>query len=142
MNKNILRSIGAILAGIITIVILSNGTDAVLEALGVYPPVEVQLEHGFDTWWMAMLALINRAIYTVAGGYITAALAPNRPGRHAIILGIVGVTLSILGALATWGITPAWFSILLVVFALPGAWLGGKLRSNKTNVSLQKPGEL
>jgi hypothetical protein len=129
MKKNTLKSIGAILAGIITIVVLSNGTDIVLEALGVYPPVEEQLEHGFDTWWMAMLALIYRDIYTVAGGYITAALAPNRPGRHAMILGIVGVTLSILGAIATWGITLAGFSILLVVLALPGAWFGGKVRA-------------
>ena len=127
MNKDTFKSVGAILAGIITIVVLSNGTDTALETLGVYPPVEEQLEHGFDTWWMVVLALIYRAIYTVAGGYVTAALAPNRPRRHAMILGIVGVALSILGAIATWGIAPVWFSVSIVVFALPGAWLVGKL---------------
>jgi hypothetical protein len=131
MNKNTLKSIGAILAGVITIAVLSNGTDAILEATGVFPPVKEQMEHGFTTAWMVILAFVYRLIFTVAGGYITAALAPNRPMRHAMILGIVGVVLSLLGAIATWGITPAWFSISLIVLALPCVWLGGKLRTRK-----------
>jgi hypothetical protein len=49
MRKNTLRSIGAVLAGLITIGVLSNGTDAILEVTGVFPPLEVQREQGFDT---------------------------------------------------------------------------------------------
>lgn len=131
MSKNVFKSIGAILAGIVTIVVLSNGTDTILETLGVYPPIKEQLEHGFDTWWMTMLALTYRIAYTVAGGYVTAVLAPNQPMRHATVLGIVGIALSILGAIVAWGITPAWFSIFLVLLALPSAWLGGRLRTGK-----------
>jgi hypothetical protein len=37
---NILRGIGAILAGIILIVVSHTGTDFVLEALGIFTPPE------------------------------------------------------------------------------------------------------
>ena len=128
MYKNAFKSVGAVLAGLITIVVLSNGTDAIMEATGVFPPVAVQRTEGFDTGWMVVLALVYRGIYTVAGGYVAAALAPNRPMRHAVALGILGIVLSILGAVATRGITPAWFSISLVILGLPCVWLGAKLK--------------
>jgi len=79
---------------------------------------------------MLVLALAYRSIYAVAGGYVTAMLAPNRPMRLAIILGIIGVVVSILGAIATWGkeLSPHWYPIALIITALPCAWLGGKLK--------------
>jgi|SRR5215211_6619897 len=129
MKKDAFKSIGAVLAGLIAIVVLSNGTDTMLETIGVFPPIAVQREQGFGTMWMVMLALVYRSIYIVVGGYVAAALAPNRPIRHAIALGIVGIALGILGAIATWGVTPAWFSISLVILGLPCVWLGGKLKT-------------
>lgn len=129
MIKGAIKSIGAILAGLITIIVLSNGTDTILEATGVFTPVEVQRERGFDTPWMVVLAILYRGVYTVVGGYVTAALAPDRPMRHAIILGTVGIVLGVLGAIATWGITPAWFTISLLALGLPCVWLGGRLRT-------------
>lgn len=121
MSKKALGSAGDILAGLVTIVVLSNGTDTVLEATDVFPPLAVQQEQRFDTPWM--VALAYRGVYAVAGGYVTAALAPNRPVRHAVVLGVVGI---VLGVVATWGITPAWFNVLLVVLGLPCVWLGAK----------------
>ena len=132
MNKNVLKSVGAVLAGVITIALLSNGTDTILESTGVFPPVTEQMERGFTSGWMVTLAFVYRLIFTVAGGYVTAALAPNRPMRHVTILGILGVVLSTLGAIAAWGITPAWFSISLIALALPCVWLGAKLRTRRS----------
>lgn len=129
MRRNVLRSVGAVVAGLVAIVVLSNGTDLILEATGVFPPVAVQQEQGFDTTWMVVLAIVYRSIYTVVGGYVAAALAPSRPMRHAIALGLVGIVLGILGAIATWGITPAWFNVLLIVIGLPCVWLGARLRT-------------
>ena len=37
MNKDIFKSIGAVLAGLIFIVITHTGTDAILENIGVLP---------------------------------------------------------------------------------------------------------
>lgn len=128
MTKKRLRSAGAVLAGLVTIVVLSNATDTILEATGVFPPVAVQRDQGFDTKWMVSLAIFYRSVYAVAGGYVTAALAQNRPVRHAVALGIVGIVLGVLGAVATWGMTPAWFNILLLVLGPPCVWLGAMLR--------------
>jgi len=129
MNRGAFRSVGAVLAGLIVIVVLSSVTDTLLESIGVFPPVAVQREEGFDALWMVTLALVYRSIYTVVGGYVTAALAPKRPVRHAVILGIVGIALGVLGAIATWGITSAWFNVSLLVLGLPCVWLGAKLRA-------------
>lgn len=125
MNKNIFKSIGAVLAGVITIVALSVGTDFVLESLGIFTPPD----QGFFTPWMLMLALVYRCIYAVAGGYVTAMLAPNRPMRLAIILGLIGIVASTLGAIVMWDRSAHWYPIALIITALPCTWLGGKLKN-------------
>src|SRR5688572_14113419 len=124
---NVLKGIGAVLAGIIFIVVTHTATDFVLEKLGIFTPPSQR----FDTTWMVVTATIYRSIYTIAGGYITAALAPNPPMRYVWILGIIGVVAGTLGAIATipLGIAPAWYPIALAVLALPCVWLGGKLRT-------------
>jgi hypothetical protein len=127
-----LKGIGAVLAGLIVIILLSNGTDAILEGTGVFPSLEEQQRNGFTTPWMVTLAFLYRLVFMVLGGYITAALAPNNPIRHAIILGIVGIIIGVVGAAAAWNIVPAWFSIGLIILALPSVWLGAKLRTRDT----------
>jgi hypothetical protein len=128
---NVWKGIGAILAGVIFIVASHAGTDFVLESLGIF----TQPSEGFHTTWMVVTATIYRSIYTVIGGYITAALAPNPPMRYVLILGIIGIVAGTLGAIATipLGIAPIWYPIALVVLALPCVWLGGKLRSRSAS---------
>lgn len=123
---NIWKGVGAILAGMVFIVVSHTGTDFVLEKLGIFnPPNE-----GFHTPWMVVTATIYRCIFTVVGGYITAALAPNPPMRYVMILGIIGLALGTLGAIVTipMKIAPAWYPIALAVTALPCTLLGGILR--------------
>src|SRR6186713_2556761 len=99
MKKNTLKSIGAVLAGLIAVIILSNGTDMILEASGIFPPVKEQLTNGFTTLWMLLLALIYRIVFMIIGGYVTAWLSPKKPMRHVLVLGIIGTVLGILGAI-------------------------------------------
>ena len=126
-DMNILKGIGAILAGVVFIVATHTGTDFVLESLGIF----TQPNEGFHTTWMVVTATIYRSIYTIAGGYITAALAPNRPMLYAVILGVIGIAAGTAGAIATipLGIAPVWYPIALIVLALPCTWLGGKLKT-------------
>ena len=66
------RSAIALLAGFLAVVILSVGTDAVMHAIGVLPPM------GQPATDMPMsIALIYRTIYGIFGGYIVARLAPQ-----------------------------------------------------------------
>jgi uncharacterized membrane protein len=129
--NNTMKSTGAVLAGLIAIVVLSVGTDFALETLGVFPSFKEQSEHGLYIGWMLVLATIYRSIYAVVGSYLTATLAQNRPMLHAMILGIIGLVLSTIGAIVMWDKSPAWYPISLIILALPCAWLGGKLKSNK-----------
>ena len=128
--RRILRSIGAVVAGLLAVVILDTGIDVVMHATGVYPP-----------WFKPMatplwfLAIGYRTIDGIIGGYIAARLAPDRPVKHALALGIVGVVLATLGVVATWSkgpeFGPKWYPIVLVVIALPCAFIGGKLRERQ-----------
>lgn len=124
---NILKSIGAILAGMIFIVVTHTVTDFVLESLGIFPPPG----EGYLVTWMAVTATIYRSIFTVIGAYITAALAPSRPMLHAVILGLIGTVVGAVAAIVTipMNLGPAWYPIALAVLALPCTWLGGKLET-------------
>jgi hypothetical protein len=127
MNMKVLKGIFAVLAGMLFIVATHTVTDFLLESLGIF----TQPNEGFHTTWMVVTATIYRSIYTVAGGYITAALAPDPPMRYVMILGIIGTAAGILAAIVTipMGIAPTWYPIALAVLALPCVWLGGKLRT-------------
>ena len=123
------RSIGALLAGMVVGIVLTIGTDIVLHAIGVFPPWGQSMV-GFDG--PLLLATLYRTIYGVAGSYIIARLAPDRPMQHALVGGFVGLVVSIVGAAVTWNKGPAfgphWYPLALVVLAMPQAWAGGKLR--------------
>jgi hypothetical protein len=118
----IMRRAGAVLAGLVAIVILSTAMDGVLHAIGVYPPPRQPMSDG-----LYLLATAYRIVYGVAGGYITARLAPDRPTEHALALGWVGVVISVAGAAAMWAYGPAWYSLLVITIALPSALAGGHL---------------
>jgi len=77
-----------------------------------------------------LLATAYRVVFSVAGGYITARLAPHARVRHALILGFVGLLPGIAGimvAIAKPGLGPLWYPIAIAVTGLPCAWLGGVL---------------
>lgn len=78
-----------------------------------------------------VLALAYRIVYSVAGGYLTARLAPDHPMQHALWLGIIGFVLGLAGTAATWNrgveFGPKWYPLLLAATAIPSTWLGGKL---------------
>ncbi len=126
LPRRIGRSIGAVLAGMLAVIVLSIGTDVVLHATGVFPPWGQPASDA-----LLLLATAYRTVYGVAGGYIAARLAPDRPMTHALALGVVGLAASILGAVVTWNKGPAfgphWYPLALIVLAMPQAWAGGKL---------------
>jgi len=119
-----LKSVGAVVAGVLFIVVGSILVDIVLHAAGVFPPMGQPMGHR-----LAALALAYRIVFSVGGGWLTAKLAPGRPMKHAVILGCVGVVLGLAGVVATWNkdLGPRWYAISLVVLAIPQCWLGAKI---------------
>ena len=66
-----------------------------VERLGIFPPPD----QGFHITWMVVTATVYRSIFMVAGGYLTAALAPDRPMRYVTVLGVIGIVAGSLGAI-------------------------------------------
>jgi len=128
--RRTLRSIGAVVAGLIVIILITTLTDMLMHGSGIFPPAGEAM-----TTSLWLLATAYRFVYGVAGGYITARLAPHRPMMHALALGFIGLFISLVGAVATWnlgpGFGPHWYPLALVVIAVPCAWLGGKLYKGK-----------
>jgi hypothetical protein len=122
-----LKSIGAVLAGFMAIVVLSLAADVgVYTAWGV-PPFSRPLTDS-----LFLLAVGYRAAFGVVSGWVAARLAPTAPIRHAVALGAFGLILGTLGALATWnepGLGPRWYSVAVAAISLPCAWLGGRLQT-------------
>ncbi len=118
------KSIGSIAAGVVFIVVVTTLVDLLLHAVHVFPPVEQPIDDR-----LSALATSYRFVISVAGAWLTARLAPERPMTHAMRLGYVGVVLGLVGLAATWnlGLGPRWYPIALVVLAIPQCWLGGKL---------------
>ena len=108
------RSVVALLAGFVVVVVLSLSVDEVLHVLKVYPPWgEPMYDPGLN-----LLAMMYRAIITVVGGYVTARLAPYAPMRHAAIgagIGLVLGTLGVIGAMNLGGLGPLWYPIGVAV---------------------------
>lgn len=122
---NIFRSIGAVVAGLLAVVLLSLGTDQILHELKVFPPWGEPMHDPM----LNAIALSYRLVFGVVGPYITARLAPHAPMRHAITLGILGLVLASFGAYmaVNMNVGPAWYPIALALSSLPTAWLGGWL---------------
>ena len=118
-----LRSVGAVAAGLVSIFAVTTAVDALLHATGVFPPLSAPpMSHT-----LFALAFGYRFVIDVAGCWLTARLAPRRPLRHALVLGGIGLLLSIAGAVAMWDASRAWYPIALAASSLPCGWLGGRL---------------
>jgi len=124
--RRIGRSIAALLIGMAAGIALTIATDLVLHALHVFPSWDQRVPDG-----LLALATAYRTVYSIAGSYVIARLAPYKPMQHALVAGAIGTIVSLAGAVATWNGGPAyephWYPIALVVLALPCAWIGAKL---------------
>jgi hypothetical protein len=140
--RRIGRSITAVLVGMIVGIVATIVTDIVLHQIGVFPPWGASLV-GYDG--ALGLATLYRAIYGIAASYIIARLAPDRPMQHALIGGLLGLVVGIVGAVVTWNKGPAfgphWYPIALIVLAIPQAWVGGQLHAMQLRAHQQHDGQ-
>lgn len=117
------KSVWAVFAGVLFIIIVTTLVDIVLHMTGVYtqnaPLSDAQ----------AVMATAYRIIIAIMGGWLTARLAPQKPLKHALILGVVGLVLGLVGLALTWGkgMGPDWYPIALAALAIPQCWAGGWL---------------
>jgi hypothetical protein len=118
------KSIWAVVAGMLVIIVVTTLVDIVLHLARVFPPMDQPINDS-----LALLATSYRIVISVGGAWLTARLAPEKPMKHALILGLVGTVLGLVGVVATWnrGLGPRWYPIALAVLAIPQCWVGGRL---------------
>jgi len=118
------KSIWAVVAGALVVIVVTTLVDIILHLAGIFPPLEQPIGDG-----LALLASSYRIVISVGSAWLTARLAPRNPMKHVMVLGSIGVVVSLIGVVATWnlGLGPRWYPISLVVLAIPQAWAGGKL---------------
>ena len=121
MNK---ATIWAVVAGVLVIIVATTLVDIALHVSHVFPPLNEPIDDR-----LALLATSYRVVISVGGAWLTARVAPDRPMRHAMLLGCVGIVLGLVGLVATWnaGLGPRWYPIALVVLAIPQCWAGGRI---------------
>jgi peptidoglycan/LPS O-acetylase OafA/YrhL len=124
------RSVGAVAAGFFVTAVASVAADAVMHATGVFPISPRSMPDP-----LFALASAYRALFTVAGGYTTARVAPNRPMRHAWTLAGIGLVAGLAGVVAyyTMGgaeLGPAWYAISIPVEGVPCVLIGAKLAAH------------
>ena len=124
------KSIWAVAAGVLFIIVVTTLVDIVLHATGVFPPMNLPMNDS-----LALLATAYRIVISIFGCYIAARLAPDRPMNHALALGLFGVVLTTAATVVTWNrgaeFGPHWYPIVLIIVSMPCAWLGGKLAERK-----------
>src|SRR5262245_66437043 len=88
------KSILAVVAGLLFTIVVTSIVDMILEFARVYPPKGTPLTDAHS-----LLATAYRFVISVAGAWLTAKLAPANPMKHALILGVVGTVLGLVGVL-------------------------------------------
>lgn len=126
---NILKSIGAVVAGLVFIFVTHTGVDLILESLGVFTSPNER----FDTPWMLVTATVYRTILSIIGCFITGFLAPSRPMLHSLVLGFIGLAFSTAGVVVAINLDlgSVWYPIALAVLAVPCAWVGGLIAERR-----------
>jgi hypothetical protein len=129
-SRRLGRSVAAVVVALVANVVVTTATDQLFHVLDVYPPWGQPMPDAGDN----ALALAYRTVYAVLGGWLAARLAPRAPVRHALAYGGVGLVLSAIGAyvaITRFDLGPDWYPLLLVVVAVPAAWLGGALHGRR-----------
>ena len=88
-------SVCAVVGGFLVTAVASTVTDAIMHVTGVFLRSPQNMSD-----LLFVLASGYRALFTIAGGFVTARLAPDRPMRHTWILAWIGLAAGLAGVVA------------------------------------------
>ncbi|MEO6608732.1 MAG: hypothetical protein ABIN69_09715 [Aestuariivirga sp.] len=129
-------SAAAVVGGFLVTAMASTVADALMHATGIFPSTVQAMSDP-----LFAVAATYRAFFTVAGGFTTAHLAPDRPMRHAWILAFIGLLAGLGGLVGYFTIGggqlgPTWYALSIPIEAIPCVWLGAKIAVRRRNDSL------
>lgn len=122
------RSAVAVATGFIVIGVLAFGTDALVRAQ-IPSAYESSGRMESVAWLLFTQAYVF--LYATIGCWLAARLAPDRPMRHALLLGWLGLAFNVVGSAAQWSTVPVWYHVVALALVMPAAWLGGRIRERQ-----------
>lgn len=126
----------AVIAGLITVIVLSTLTDMILHSTGVFPAMGQPMSAAL---WL--LAIAYRFAFTFAGGWLSAKLDPERGMKAVWILSGIGFLLGLVGVAIAMGkpeMGPAWYAWGVALTGPFASWFGGKFFNRKPKSSEAK----
>jgi hypothetical protein len=121
-----LRSILAVVAGTLVLLVAAMTTDAVL--LKLFPAfTDAQGRVGSNA--VAFLMMSYSVAYCALAGYVAALVARRREVAHALALGVVLTLALVFPTIKFWDTTPAWYHVALFVLTIPACVAGGRWRT-------------
>jgi hypothetical protein len=126
----------AVIAGLITVIVLSTLTDMIMHATGVFPALGQAMS---TSLWL--LAIAYRFAFTFAGGWLSAKLDPQRGMKAVWILTGIGLLLGLVGVGIAMGkpeMGPVWYAWGVALTGPLASWLGGIFFNRKPIASEAK----
>jgi hypothetical protein len=136
-----IRSVAAVLAGIVVLTIASFAIEAAADpvVLRVFPDalqVGAPLGHALPA---RLFMMAYTMLSVAAGGYVTAWIAHSAKVWHAVIMGAIEVALTVYAMFKLPHQAPLWSWLLGMVLLVPAAWLGAVFRVRKPSLHRLSP---
>ena len=125
------RSIVAVVAGFLLAVVLAFGTEFALMTLFHREPVN---DSDREPTLLVILLFTTNASAAV-GGYFAGWVAIRRPLAHALVLGLLGLLVSIPLNVTYWSNEPAWYHVGNLLLVLPATAIGGWMYARQRAVA-------
>ena len=122
-----LRSILAVIAGIVVWMVTAFGTDMIVFRL--FPQLIDSTRQRVENVPLLFFILSYCLAYSVLGGYVTGTIARRREVLHAFVLGLLQLAMGTAATAANWETAPAWFHVGLLVMLVPANVAGGQWRA-------------
>ena len=122
------RTVMAVALGYVVMLVAQIGGDTALTA--VAPELIPQPDVPTDPLYFIFRLTVG-FFFIAAGGYIAALLAGRFEMAHALTVGALSITASILEAIYYAGEQPLWYSIALMFLSIPSALVGGYFRARQ-----------
>jgi hypothetical protein len=126
------RIVGAVLAGYAAVGVLVVLTDLIFAA--VIPGFRAM---AIPPLYYFEIVLCTDALYSVAGGYLCAAIASASLRKATLGLMIFGEIMGLVSTIVYWHTQPHWFALALLVLFPLAVWIGSSLRSRRAELGAQ-----
>ena len=121
-----LRSILAVIAGSVVWMAVALGLDFLLMSLF---PHWADSRGRVESVPVLFLMLSYSTATEVLAGYVTGRVARRREVAHALVLGLLQLTMGAVATVRMWDTAPAWWHAALLALVVPATVAGGQWRA-------------